>query len=145
VIVGVPLTGVGITATHLEPSWRFVEVAAVWTLANATLLVAWEYLRLGAVGEAPIGSRRLWSVAAASLVIGMALAVVYGSRYLTPAVLDIPTMRAVHGTLQAFGFAACVLTGCQIAERAPMPLGTRCERAIIGPSSHRSDLSVHST
>ena len=63
--------------------------------------------------------RVLWSIAGVSLAVGMVLAILYGSRqYLTMSWLDIPHMRAIHGTANALGFALCGLVS-QYSASAP--------------------------
>lgn len=137
VVLGVPLTGIGITTTQVL--WfPFVEFVGVWFLVPATMLVACGYYQLAFTVDAPPPARRMWSMAATSIVAAMAMALLYGSRSLMPEVFGIPTMRAVHGTINAFGFSACALAGWQLAERATTALRSRTEGAIIPSASNRS-------
>ena len=57
------------------------------------------------------GARILWAVAATSLFFSMSLAALYGLRYfIDVSWLDIPCMRALHGTANALGFAVAGLS-----------------------------------
>jgi len=104
VIAGVPLVAVGITATQLGfGTW--LESFAALVLAGAGLLTAWLHLRLAAQKHWPSTVRVLWSIAAFSLAFSMILAALYGLRFnLSLAWLDIPWMRALHGSANALGF-----------------------------------------
>lgn len=113
VLIGVPLVAVGIASQQLGgPAW--VELLAAWVLVLGGWGVAWLHLVL-AVQERSvcIGARALWFVAGISLAAGMLLAGLYASRgYLAPLPwLDIPWMRALHGSLNALGFALAALLG----------------------------------
>lgn len=105
VIAGVPLVAAGITATQLKFS-PFLEVLAAWVTAVAGLLTAWLHLRLSLFAQQPAFVRTLWLVSAGSLAAGMVLAALYGCRHYggVPG-LDIPWMRALHGSADALGFA----------------------------------------
>ena len=117
IAIGTPLTGLGIMLTHLKGP-PIVEVAAVWLLVVAVMCVAVVHYQLAAATDAPRWSKRLWSLAATSLVVGMAMAAAYGSRSSLPLPqFDIPMMRAVHGSINAFGFAACSLLGWYVFDR----------------------------
>src|SRR5262249_55082441 len=104
VILGVPLVAAGITATQLGLGSWLECLAASWT-ASAGLLTAWMPLRLSAQPTWRGVVRGLWFVLALSLAGSMLLAGVYGWRFYLPiAWLDIPWMRALHGTANVFGF-----------------------------------------
>ena len=113
-LVGIPLVAIGITATKL--GWgTSLEVVAAWVLGGSGLIVSWLLLRQ-ALGS---GSyvRVLWLIAGASLAGSMVLAILYGSRpFLRVAWLDIPHMRALHGTANALGFALCGLVGARVRQ-----------------------------
>lgn len=118
VVAGVPLVAVGITATQLGLG-AWIEALAAWAVAGAGALVAWLHLRLAfRPGHSPL-ARALWTVAALSLVGGMALAALYGSRFHLPAVrpVDIAWMQALHGTANAIGFATAGLLGWWLAAK----------------------------
>jgi hypothetical protein len=104
VLAGVPLVAVGITATQLKFSVALECVAAL-VMATAGLGVAWLYLALAWRGGVSGTIRALWALAGVSLVFGMVLAACYGLRFYLPMeFLTIPWMRALHGTVNVFGF-----------------------------------------
>jgi len=104
VIAGVPLVAAGITTTQL--GWgTWLESFAALVLAGAGLLTAWLHFRLATQKRWPSAVRVLWSLAAFSLAFSMILAALYGLRFnLSLAWLDIPWMRALHGSANALGF-----------------------------------------
>lgn len=106
VIAGVPAVAVGITATQLGWSGAVESVAAL-AMSAAGIAVAVVHLRLGLGMRRSAGVRCLWVAAGCSLFAGMLLSAMYGSRsFFTPwPWLDIPWMRALHGTVNAIGFA----------------------------------------
>jgi hypothetical protein len=120
VLLGVPLVAVGITTVQLGgPVW--VELVAAWVLVLGGLGVAWQHLVLTCVERTVCpAARGLWLVAGLSLAGGMVLAALYASRgYFAPLPwLDIPWMRALHGTLNALGFSLAALLGWCRAGRA---------------------------
>jgi len=109
-VVSVPLVAAGITATQLRLG-HATETGAAWLMAAAGLSTAFLYIRL-ASRRTPLAARGLWLLAALSLAFGMVLAALYGSRFLLPMPwLDIPWMRALHGTANAFGFGLAGVLG----------------------------------
>lgn len=61
----------------------------------------------------------LWALAGVALAASMVLAGLYGTRALFPvAGLDIPWMRALHGSANAIGFALAGVLGWVLAERS---------------------------
>jgi hypothetical protein len=117
VMAGVPLTATGITTSQLELP-LFIETGAVWVTSLAGLLTAWLHVRLAARSSAPALARTLWGIAAVALAFSMVLSALYGTRHFAPlAWLDIPWMRALHGTANAFGFALLGLLGWLVASR----------------------------
>src|SRR5262249_12079243 len=122
VITGVPLVAAGITATQLGLGSFLECVAACWT-ALAGLLTAWLHLRLAAQPGRHQAVRGGWAVAAVSLAGSMVLAAAYGCRAYAPvAWLDLPWMRALHGTANALGFALVGILAWHAAQRTgPMP------------------------
>lgn len=134
VVLGVPAVAVGITATQLR-SGPAIEAAAGCGLAVAGALVAILHVRIAvdlpallrAEESGAFGVRRrqetsrltaahalwitrgLFAVAGVALFFGVALAAIYASRaFVAPLPwLDIPWMRALHGTVNAFGFGLC--------------------------------------
>lgn len=111
VALGVPAVAVGITATQLKFA-PLLEALAGWWTAAAAGLVAVAQIRLAVRGPGARAARGLWGVSAVALVVGMGLAALYAGRpYLSVAWLDIPWMRALHGTAEALGFALAGVLG----------------------------------
>lgn len=108
VMIGVPLTALGILAAHFKWDARWEAFAATF-MALSGWLVAWLHLRLATQRtDAARPVRVLWTVCSAALFFSMALAVLYALRsFVQVPVLDIPHMRAVHGSLNAVGFGLC--------------------------------------
>lgn len=119
VLVGVPLVAVGITATQLGAG-HGVELLSALVLGGGAMAIAIFQVRLARETRWPLAVRVLWVVAGFSLFFGMLLAVLYAARpYVAPLPwLDIPWMRALHGSANALGFAACALVGWTLALRA---------------------------
>jgi hypothetical protein len=116
VVAAVPLVAAGITATQLNAG-PLLECAAAWLMASAGILTGYLYFRLAVQPAWPPLVRGLWAVAAVSLTGGMVLAALYGSRFYVPIPwLDIPWMRALHGTANALGFGLAGLIGWTLAE-----------------------------
>ncbi len=110
-VAAVGLLAVGITLTQfsLGVDW---EMVSAWLMATSAAAVAVMHLRLALLKNNPLVIRSLWLASAAALLGGMLLAGLYGSRFVAPvAWLDIPMMRALHGSLNAVGFALCGVLG----------------------------------
>lgn len=121
-IVGVPLTAAGILATKLGHGIG-LEIAGALVMAVAGGLVACAHLMLAGRKQYTPLVRALWTVAAASLLAGMVLAALYGLRTVYPIkLLDIPHMRAIHGTLNAVGFGLCAVCAWRSRFRRPRPV-----------------------
>jgi hypothetical protein len=104
VMAGVPLVAAGITTTQLGGG-PALECFAACVTALAGLVVAWLQLRLAVRPLFHPAVRVAWTVAALALAGSMVLAALYGCRfYLDLTWLDIPWMRALHGTANALGF-----------------------------------------
>jgi uncharacterized membrane protein (Fun14 family) len=115
VIAGVPLVAVGITTTHLALG-SLIECWAAWLLAVAATATAALHIRLARQPVWPRAVRGLWALSALSLTAGMVLAALYGSRSFLPWYgLDIPWMRALHGTANALGFGLAGLVAWTLA------------------------------
>ena len=113
-VAAVGLLAVGITLTQLGCSTDF-EMASAWLMALSAAAVAALHLRLAFLKNNPLKIRWLWAMAAFALLGGMLLAGLYGSRFLNPIPwLDIPMMRALHGTLNAVGFGLCAVGGWRL-------------------------------
>ncbi len=110
VILGIPLVAIGITTTHLNLP-VCIEVAAVTIMVLGGFITGLLHCFLGWENRHQ-NYGKLWLIAGIALMIGMALAAGYGWRhvYLIPA-LSIPWMYAVHGTLNAIGFALPAVLG----------------------------------
>jgi len=119
VVLGVPAVAFGITATQL--GWSpTIEAGAGCGLALAGMAVAVLHVRLALDARWSIPARLLLGVAGASLFFGMMLAALYAARAFSAPVswLDLPQMRAVHGTVNALGFGLCGVLGWRLAPRA---------------------------
>ena len=119
VLAGVPLVAAGITSAQLGQG-HLLELLAALVLASSASTVAVFQLRLTTNPKCAPPVRMLWVVSAASLLCGMSLALLYAARaYVLPLPwLDIPWMRALHGTSNAIGFALCGLVAWLCAEAA---------------------------
>lgn len=113
VIAGPPLVAVGITVNQYNVTLGTpIEAAAAVLLAFAGLIVAGLHLFLALWRKQPILARLLWSVAGLTLAFSMVLAALYGLRFYAGLDwLDIPWMRALHGTANALGFGLCGVVG----------------------------------
>lgn len=120
VVAGVPAVAFGITATQLALG-PWIETAAAWLMAAGGTLSALLHLRLAADPGAPRPGRpvrALWAVAGASLLAGMVLAALYGSRTLLPTAwlrwLDVGWMQVSHGVVNALGFGLAGVTAWRL-------------------------------
>jgi hypothetical protein len=105
VLSGVPLTALGITITQVSAT-RFPETIAAVMTATGGMMTAILYLKLATLRGYATTVRMLWVVTGLALIFSMTLAMLYGLRAHLPIVwLDIPLMRALHGTANAAGFA----------------------------------------
>lgn len=103
VIIGVPLVAIGITTSHfLLP--EIIETVCVTILASSAFGIGFLHLLLAFKMQGK--ARWLIALSGLALMAGMTLAMGYGWRYYVPiSFLSIPWMYAVHGTLNALGFA----------------------------------------
>lgn len=116
VVLGVPLTAVGITLSQVGLGTG-IETASAWLTAAAGLWTAVLYLRLAQDSRHRSIVRVLWIVTFAALTAGMILAAAYGSRGVIELEwLTIPWMRAVHGSVNSFGFALAGLLGWRLQQ-----------------------------
>lgn len=116
VLAGMPLVAIGITAEHIDLP-PLLESLAVTIMASAGASVGLSHLWLGwkhrdqRYGWA-------WLIGGMALLVGMTLALFYGWRHFHQlSFLSIPWMYAVHGTLNAIGFAVPVLLGWLLVEK----------------------------
>lgn len=104
VILGIPLTAVGITTTQFQLS-PIIEIICVTVMACSAFLIGFSYLQEGWVFRDKIIGV-LWGLCGLALIAGMTLALCYGWRTVVVIPqLTIPWMYAVHGSLNAIGFA----------------------------------------
>lgn len=131
VVAGVPLVAAGIMATQFGYG-PLLEVAAAGLTTIAALLTAWLHLQMAGDHRWPGLVRRLWLVAGLALTGSMILAGMYGFRTYVPLPwLDIPWMRAWHGTGNALGFGLAGMIGWslvtffnpdqRLSDRFPVP------------------------
>jgi hypothetical protein len=119
VVAGVPLVAAGITATQLGVPSLF-ECLTSWVLALAGLMAAWLHLRLAfRAADRRSFARVLMATAGLSLGSGSALAALYGARI---SGLDIPRMRAWHGTAMSLGFGLAGVLGWSLGHGADLNL-----------------------
>ncbi len=114
VMAGMPLVALGITLSKLDwPNW--IETAAAVGFAVLALLVVWQHLRLAFDKKYAQTARLFWLAGAACLLIGAALAALYGMRFqCAVAWVNIPNMKIWHGSLNALGFGWLVLRGWEV-------------------------------
>lgn len=110
-IVGVPLVATGITTSQL--GWgNGIECFAACFLAISGLFTAYLYFQLFRKPVYSLQIRILWLIASVALTVSMGLAILYGCRfYFDLAWLDIPWMRAIHGSANALGFTFAGILG----------------------------------
>lgn len=120
-VLGVPLVAAGITLTQLGKT-PALEAAAGCGLALSGIIVAILHVRwaVDAVDRS-WPARILVGVAGTALFVGMLMAGSYAIRpYATPLPwLGLPQMRALHGTLNAFGFGLCGVLGWRMSAASP--------------------------
>jgi hypothetical protein len=116
VVAGMPLVAIGITGTKIGFP-PMLESFAAWWMSIAGWLTSLALLR-AARGENIILVRVMWMVAVICLAASMALAALYGMREVLPvAWLNIPLMRATHGTANALGFGLLAILGWTLKYR----------------------------
>ncbi len=108
VVLGVPAVAVGITATQTGAG-PAIEGAAGWWLGLAGMAVAIFHVRIALDAKIAWTTRVLFLIAGGALFFGMLLAEIYAMRVFTAPLpwLDLPWMRALHGTANALGFGLC--------------------------------------
>ena len=113
VILSIPMLATGVTLTKLQVALWFEPIAAVW-MAVSALGAAWAIWRIA-------GSNFWLRLASQTFVFSMPLAIAYGVRPLAPealSILDIPAMRAFHGSANAIGFGLCGAIGFWLHPKA---------------------------
>lgn len=112
VFAGVPAVAAAIASRSTA-----VELAATFWLAAACVAVAGLQMRVAFGSGVPTAASSL-AISSLSLATAMLLAVIYAAgRFLGTSGLDIPTMVATHGMLNALGFAGCGLIGWRFLRR----------------------------
>lgn len=107
IVAGVPLVALGITCTHFK-LLPWVEPVAVTVLVSGALGVAILQMRMALHSGQPGWNRCLFFISGLSLFIAMLLALSFGLRSILPQwALPMPTMWAIHGGLNTFGFGLC--------------------------------------
>jgi hypothetical protein len=118
VVLSVPAVAIGILATQLGwgPS---LEAAAGSALALAGMAVAILTVRVALDAPATRGTRALLALSGGALFLGMLLATVYAARAFVTVLpgFGIPSMRMLHGTINALGFGLAGLVGWRRLER----------------------------
>ncbi len=110
-IGAVPLTAAGITLTQLHLTY-VVEAIAAAVVAGSGWLGAWAYAGALFRRWIPWGVRVCWALLAVCLVFSMTLALGYALRpYVPLEALNIPAMRAWHGTANGLVLAGSGLVG----------------------------------
>jgi YndJ-like protein len=109
VLSGVVLTATGIVTTQLGYSHFIETTAGIW-MSTAAFLSGIAFLLRGLSEKS--NARFLFIIGAICLLLAMILAFFYALRTIIPlSFLTIPTMQAVHGTLNALGFGTLTLLG----------------------------------
>ncbi len=135
VLGGVPLTAAGITASQFQAEPWLEILAASW-MATAGVLTAILHGQLVFLPEKWHG-KTLFAISAMCLAGGMVLAFLYGIRSIWPTPgLDIPWMRALHGTLNSLGFAGFGLTAWMFM-RASSSSSSAASHATRPPGGNR--------
>lgn len=112
VVVGIPLVAIGIALR--SPIW---ELAATLLLGSAAIALA--VLQFVAAVRSKIPQAlSLLGISSISLATAMVLAVLYAfGRFQGEPMLEIPTMIATHGLLNAVGFSLFGLFGWRCIDR----------------------------
>jgi len=113
VMVGVPMVATGITLTQMGMSVEAECTLAIIFSISAMATGAAQFVLAGRSGEQSFKTRVMLGFSGISLMIGMVLAILYALRpwVQLPWLQNLPRMWALHGSIQAFGFALCALAG----------------------------------
>jgi hypothetical protein len=114
-VAGIGGVALGITAVQLGGSgwWEAVPVSLLVVAAGRAAWWQWQF----SGGQAGWLSRWSWRISSLALAAGMVLAAGYGWRdFWSPDWMSIPWMYAVHGSLNALGFAWPGLLGWRLAQ-----------------------------
>ncbi|MEO1518370.1 MAG: YndJ family transporter [Bacteroidota bacterium] len=110
VAMGIPLTAIGITSSQFHLP-HFIEMLCASIMALSGLMIGIGHLVLFRMYRGQ-SAAIYWLLGGLALSAGMCLALLYAWRSVFPlAFLSIPWMHAVHGSLNALGFALPALLG----------------------------------
>lgn len=115
-VIAVPLTAIGITLTQLF-NFSLLEIIAASTVMIAGWSTAIGYYNIIIRNNINYITRLLWLVLSAALMISMLFAFLYAIRFFY--IIDwltIPTMRALHGTLNAVVVSGSGLLGWRLSK-----------------------------
>lgn len=108
-IIGIVLTALGIIETQLGQGQELETFAGVW-MALSGIFTGFIVIKKSLSEALP--TKILWFTGGLCLVLAMVLACLYALRSIIPLEdLTIPTMQAIHGTLNALGFGTLILLG----------------------------------
>jgi hypothetical protein len=115
VLSGVVLTATGITTTQLGYTHFIETIAGIW-MSMSAFLAGIAFILRGPSEKS--NARFLFIIGGFCLLMGMILAFFYALRPIFPiSFLTIPTMQAVHGSLNALGFGTLTLFGFALVPR----------------------------
>ena len=117
VIIGIPLVATAITTTAYDLP-KFIEVACVTLMVTGGMGSAIMHIIVGMRSKNTF-AKIAFCLGGLALLGGMTLALGYGWRFYFPiSFLTIPWMYAVHGTLNAIGFALPCVVGWYFTSKA---------------------------
>lgn len=115
IIAGIALVAVGIVNTQLGGLPK-METFAAWWLTIFAMLLAGFHIYFSLQKNTSPSVSLYWALAGVFLLMGMALAGLYGMRHIwTVPGLDIVWMRALHGSANVFGFSLFSILGWRLA------------------------------
>lgn len=129
-VLAVPFTAAGITITQLLHQ-HLLETLAAMTVTLAGWSTALGYLDFIVKKKMKGRIRLCWTILSFALLVSMLLAFLYAIRYwIFLEWLDIPSMRALHGSLNAILVSGSGLLGWQLFVRK-VELSKKDRNAII--------------
>ncbi len=110
-LTGVLLVAAGIIASQMGEG-STLESFTAWWLALSAILLVFLQIKIALQRGTPAKVAVCFAIASAAMIGGMLLAGLYGIRHIYPIPsLDIPMMRALHGSANALGFGAFAVVG----------------------------------